>query len=107
VPNFADPTFTFSGSGVREKEGGNGVDMRSPMFQAAQKACQTAIYGWRILNHEGRFNYGGRQSDSRTPSPATSSLCGSRRAWPSIISDHRNHARPRDSKLTWDLRSRR
>jgi hypothetical protein len=41
VPNFADPTFPAHG-GV-ELHLGSGVDPRSPAFQAAAKACGSAI----------------------------------------------------------------
>jgi hypothetical protein len=48
VPNFADPTFNFSGSGVSESEGSPkslGIAPSSPTFQAAQKTCQSVHAG--------------------------------------------------------------
>jgi hypothetical protein len=45
VPNYPDPTITFSNGGVSEGEAAgrqNGVDPNSPTFQAAQKTCQSA-----------------------------------------------------------------
>ena len=42
VPNYADPTITFSDGGVSQGEdvGKSGMDPNSPTFQAAQKICQ-------------------------------------------------------------------
>jgi len=43
VPNYPDPTITFSNGGVSSGQdlgGQSGVDPNSPTFQAAQKACQ-------------------------------------------------------------------
>lgn len=49
VPNYPDPTITFSDGGVsgaqRAPGLGSGVDPNSPTFQAAQKACQSVGQG--------------------------------------------------------------
>jgi hypothetical protein len=43
VPKFPDPQFSAGSS--RIKIGGNGIDPRSPTFQAAQKACASVLPG--------------------------------------------------------------
>jgi hypothetical protein len=48
VPKFPDPQF--SAGSTRIKIGGNGVDPRSPAFQAAQKACASALPGLKTQN---------------------------------------------------------
>ena len=45
-PDFPDPTVDTSGGGIRIGfKVGNGVDPRSPQFQAAQKACRSLSPG--------------------------------------------------------------
>ena len=39
VPSYPDPTF--SNGGIIQKSGGNSLDPNSPIFQAAQKTCQS------------------------------------------------------------------
>jgi hypothetical protein len=39
VPSFPDPTFSANGGVRLALKAGNGLDPRSPAFQAAQKAC--------------------------------------------------------------------
>jgi hypothetical protein len=42
VPNYPDPTFTFSGGSVTEsQESPKGLSPNSPTFQAARKTCQS------------------------------------------------------------------
>ncbi len=47
VPNFPDPEFSHGGGAVRLRIGhagnGAGIDPNSSQFQAAQKACQSAL----------------------------------------------------------------
>lgn len=50
VPNFPDPEFSRSGGGVGIRIGGrkggpSRIDLSSPQFQAAQKACQSIMPG--------------------------------------------------------------
>ncbi|MES1248373.1 MAG: hypothetical protein ABUS54_11960 [Actinomycetota bacterium] len=47
VPDFPDPQFDTSGPGFGIKIGGkgNGLDPSSPIFQAAQRACQKDLPG--------------------------------------------------------------
>ncbi len=42
LPNYPDPTITFSNGGVSQGSdlAGSGIDPSSPAFQSAQKACQ-------------------------------------------------------------------
>jgi hypothetical protein len=48
VPKFPDPQF--SAGSTRIKIGGNGIDPRSPTFQAAQKACASVLPGLKTQN---------------------------------------------------------
>jgi hypothetical protein len=43
LPNFPDPTT--AGGGVSLNLRGSGIDKRSPLFQSAQKACQSQLPG--------------------------------------------------------------
>ena len=50
VPNFPDPEFSRGGGGVGIRIGGgkggpSRIDLSSPQFQAAQKACQSIMPG--------------------------------------------------------------
>jgi len=43
VPNFPDPHISNGGMGLTI--GGNGLNLQSPQFQAAQRACQSLLSG--------------------------------------------------------------
>lgn len=50
VPNFPDPEFSHGGGGIGIRIGGakggpSRIDLSSPQFQAAQKACQSIMPG--------------------------------------------------------------
>ncbi len=47
VPSFPDPQFSGGHVGIRIQGGpGTGLDPRSPIFQAAQKACSAEVPGF-------------------------------------------------------------
>ena len=45
VANFPDPVFSNGGAKVTLKSGNSGLSPNSPVFQAAQKACQSVMPG--------------------------------------------------------------
>jgi hypothetical protein len=45
VANFPDPVFSNGGAKVTLKSGNSGLGPNSPVFQAAQKACQSVMPG--------------------------------------------------------------
>jgi hypothetical protein len=65
LPDFPDPTS--SGGGIQLSIGKTGLNPRSPVFQAAQKACQSVMPGPPIGSGEGELRQGPSTGSAGAP----------------------------------------